>query len=65
MLTGAKPQVVECDRYSISETCKLLGICRHTLTKYTEQGKIHPTMHDTCKIFYTGKDILNFWKRII
>ena len=35
MITSERPNVSENGRYTISETCKLLGICRDSLRKYT------------------------------
>lgn len=68
-MKAEEPKVILNGRYSINETCKLLGICRDTLYRYT---------HDTCEIkcgiverggrirkFYLGKEILRFWSNQI
>ncbi len=65
-MTSEQPKVVLTAKYSIKETCELLGIHRDSLHKYT---------HVTCEIncgwhrrggrlvkFYLGSDILKFWK---
>jgi DNA-binding transcriptional MerR regulator len=50
-------------RYSIKETCNALGISRETLRKYTTMGLIRFGMRrNTGKKFYSGKDIVNFWR---
>ena len=50
-------------RYSIKETCNALGISRETLRKYTTMGLIRFGMRrSTGKKFYSGKDIVSFWK---
>ncbi len=66
-MTPERPKVVLDGRYSINETCNILGICRDTLYKYT-----HITGDIKCSYtirggrerkFYYGKDILRFWSR--
>lgn len=65
-MTIQEPRVILTGRYSIKETCEILGVHRDTLYKYT---------HDTCEIkcgwrnrggrtvkFYLGSEILRFWK---
>lgn len=39
-VTSNKPEVIATSRYSISETCAILGITRKTLAKYTTAGQI-------------------------
>lgn len=65
-MTTEEPKVSLSGRYSINDTCKLLGICRDSLAKYT---------HETCEIacgwrtiggkmrkYYLGSEILRFWR---
>ena len=61
-----EPDVIATSRYSINETCALLGITRKTLLKYTRCGMIDCGFRKTTlKKFYTGLAILNFWKGIV
>lgn len=60
------PVVSPTSRYTITETCLLLGVHRNTLRKYTETGKIKSgTRMGTAKRFYLGSEILKFWQRQI
>lgn len=63
MVTSEEPRVMPNNRYSINQTCAILTISRKTLMKYTQAGLIEcghrPT---TLRRFYTGKDILRFWR---
>lgn len=62
-MTYQEPDVLPMGRYSIKETCNALGISRETLRKYTTMGLIRFGMRrNTGKKFYSGKDIVNFWK---
>lgn len=65
MITGSRPQVNKEDRYSATDTCKILGIHRHTLERYTKKGAILPIIHiDSNRFYYTGEEILRFWNTI-
>ena len=62
-MTYQEPDVLPTGRYSIKETCNALGISRETLRKYTTMGLIRFGMRRiTGKKFYSGKDIVNFWR---
>ncbi len=62
MITSERPNVSENGRYTISETCKLLGICRDSLRKYTNEGLIRCGFRQCYNHkFYLGRDILIFW----
>ena len=51
-------------RYTVTETCNLLGIHRNTLRRYTRSGRIKLGVRkSTARKFYLGSDILNFWNR--
>lgn len=66
MITGQRPDVSAERRYTIAETCSILGIHRHTLTKYTEQGLISALLHKAGgRMYYTGKEIIRFWNAVI
>lgn len=63
MITSTEPRVSANGRYSINETCNLLGIHRNTLLRYTEQGIIKCGIRrSTMRKFYSGMEILKFWK---
>lgn len=65
-MTGIKPNVQPAGRYTITETCALLGIHRNTLRRYTADGLIRCNMHKTTfSKFYTGLEILRFWNQTI
>lgn len=62
-MTTTAPQVQMDGRYPIADVCRHLGIHRHTLRKYTEEGRIqHHYRKDGKHIFYLGKDIIKFWR---
>lgn len=57
-----QPQVKPASRYSIGQTCTVLGIHRNTLLNHTKKG--HITCHyrkATGQKFYTGQEITKFW----
>lgn len=59
-----KPQ----KEYSIKATCELLdGIDRHTLLRYTRDGRIHAryrqVSENSAKKYYLGQDILDYIDR--
>ena len=63
MITAIEPKVAETGRYSITETCNVLGIHRNSLRKYTDQGFIKCGFRKvTARKFYTGSEILRFWR---
>lgn len=63
MLTPIQPNANPRGRYSIGDTCKLLGIHRNTLRNYTEQGLIKSRLRQNGKrSFYLGSEILRFWE---
>ena len=58
-LTSNKPEVIATSRYSINETCAILG-------KYTTAGQIECGFRKaTLRKFYTGLSILKFWMAAI
>ncbi|MBQ8969242.1 MAG: DNA-binding protein [Bacteroidaceae bacterium] len=63
MVTSTEPRVMPNDRYTIKQTCAILTISRKTLAKYTSAGLIVCGQRpNTLQKFYTGKDILRFWR---
>nr|WP_302335256.1 DNA-binding protein [uncultured Prevotella sp.] len=61
-----EPKVIATSRYSINETCELLGITRKTLQKYTVFGLIKCGFRKaTMKKFYTGLEIMKFWRTAV
>lgn len=63
MITSTEPQVALANRYSVTETCEILGIHRNTLSRYTINGQIKCGFRrSNGRKFYQGKDILSFWK---
>lgn len=62
-MVNYEPHVSKTARYTIDETSNLLGIHRHTLRRYTKQGKIcYSRRHADDRKFYFGKEILRFWR---
>ena len=62
-MSSIEPNIVPAGRYSISETCKALNIHRNSLRKYTESGLIKCGFRKgTAQKFYSGSDILKFWR---
>ena len=62
-MVKSEPEVKPTDRYSTKETCEILGIHRNTLIRYTASGAIRCGIRRaTCRKFYTGSEILRFWK---
>ena len=58
------PEVTPSSRYTVMETCRLLGIHKNSLRKYTLTGRIKAgTRMSTAKKFYLGSEILKFWQR--
>lgn len=65
MVTEA-PKVQPNSRYTVTETCELLGIHRNSLRKYTISGRIKAGVRkSTAKKFYLGSEIINFWNKQI
>lgn len=63
MITYSEPNVSDTGRYSVTETCNVLGIHRNTLRRYTDQGLIKCGFRkQTARKFYAGREILKFWR---
>ena len=62
-MTTDEPKVNATSRYTITQTCAILGIHRNTLLKYTTLGVIRQGVRRaTARKFYTGSEIMRFWK---
>ncbi|MCH5346224.1 MAG: helix-turn-helix domain-containing protein [Muribaculaceae bacterium] len=56
------PKVQPHSRYNVTQTCRLLGIHRNSLRKYSETGRIKfGVRKSTGRRFYQGNDIIKFW----
>lgn len=65
-MTNEAPQVKPAGRYSVTETCAILGVHRSTLRRWTMAGAITASHHKgTGKKFYTGREITRFWMMTI
>lgn len=66
-MKATEPQIIATARYSISQTCELLGIHRDTLRLYTDKQRIikcgYRSIGNRKVKFYLGSEILRFWKR--
>ncbi|WP_407401303.1 helix-turn-helix domain-containing protein [Sodaliphilus sp.] len=57
-----EPDVAPTARYSIDETCKILGVHRNTLRKYTQIGAIRCGFRRVnSRKFYLGSEIKKLW----
>lgn len=66
MITSIEPDVRPMGRYSVNETCALLGIHRITLRKYTALGYITPLANKPGirSVRYPGREISRCWKHV-
>lgn len=63
MVTAIEPKVSDTGRYSVTQTCAVLGIHRSTLSRYTEFGLIRCGFRrGNMRKFYKGSEILRFWR---
>ena len=62
-MVNEEPRVSDFGRYSVGETCKLLGICRNTLLSWTNAGKIRcGSRRANMRKFYEGREIKRIWR---
>ena len=62
-MVNEEPKVADYGRYSIDETCKLLGIHRNTLLRWSKAGIIRFSIRrGTMRKFYLGREIKRFWR---
>lgn len=65
-MVRAEIQVSDTARYSIAETCGILGVHRNTLRRYTDGGLIRcGHRRGTGQKFYLGSEIRRFWKAVM
>lgn len=67
-MTTEPPKVAENGRYPIGEAARLLGIDRRTLRAKTllsvrDGGIAFTTPKGSTKKFFSGRDILAYWRR--
>jgi DNA-binding transcriptional MerR regulator len=63
-MSADQPEVKPTSRYSVKETCKFLGIHRHTLARYVEQGLIREGRSKiNGRPFYTGLEIIKLFNK--
>lgn len=71
MITSFEPEVKPNGRYTINETCSLLGIHRHTLRGYVKAGYISPMFKkrpiyvSQTRMRFLGSEILRFWRSFV
>lgn len=62
MICSTRPNVESDGRYTVTQTCSILGIHRNSLRKYTDAGLINCIFNSICcRKLYEGKEILRFW----
>ncbi len=64
-MVNEEPQVSPTARYSIGEAAQILGVHRNTLRRYTNAGPTGITCNfrkSNGRRFYTGLDIVKFWR---
>lgn len=62
-MTNEEPKVADAGRYTMTETCKVLGIHRNTLRRWLQAGKIKVQFRriDNRKVF-EGSEIKKVWR---
>lgn len=64
-MTGIEPVLPPTQRYTIKETCGILGIHRNTLHRKTMEGEIRAIFRKSgnrVTPLYLGKDIMKYWR---
>lgn len=62
-MTNEEPKVADAGRYTITETCKVLGIHRNTLRRWVQAGKMKVKFRriDNRKVI-EGAEIKRAWR---
>ena len=62
-MTNEEPKVADTGRYTMTETCKVLGIHRNTLRRRLQAGQIKDKLrrNDNRKLF-EGSDMKKDWR---
>jgi len=62
-MTSTEPIVAVTGRYSVKDASIILGIDRKTLWRHTTEGQIKSGFRRANRRrFYTGSEILRYWK---
>lgn len=62
-MTATEPQIPPTGRYTSLETAKTLGVSIRTLQRWATDGKIRfGVRRANNRRFYTGAEIMRFWK---
>ena len=62
-MVNEEPKASDFGRYSVSETCGLLGIHRNTLLKWTNEGIVRCGFRKAnMRKFYEGREIKRIWR---
>ena len=62
-MIATEPQVADGGRYSVTQTCAVLGIHRNTLERYRRAGVIKCGWRITTKRkYYEGRQIRKLWR---
>ena len=62
-MKATEPNVAKTARYSLEETAQLLGVHPNTVIRYVKAGKLRYGVRRTNRRkFYTGMEILRFWR---
>ena len=65
-MVNEQPNVRPTGRYSVADTCRLLGIHRNTLLNHTKAGHIKSMRNKaTMAKFYIGREITKFWYQMM
>lgn len=63
MVISTRPAVESDARYTVTQTCLILGIHRNSLRKYTDAGLINCIFNGICaRKLYLGSEIVRFWQ---
>lgn len=63
MMSAEEPHVSDCGRYSVKETCEVLGIHRNTLERYRKANVIKCGYRRVSnRKFYLGSEIKRAWR---
>lgn len=65
-MTPIEPTVNVASRYSVGEAAKILGVHRNSILNYTKAGLLkYGVRKATKKKFYTGLELIKFWRASI
>lgn len=64
MITSEQPSVTPTAKYTIAQTCTLLGIHRNTLRSYVNAGYIK-AIQKAHGLRFKGTEIIRFWNSFV